>query len=57
MKKQKNKVILQNKPSSKLKTLQWKNKKTKLFYKTSLVHNSKRCNEKTKKQSYFTKQA
>ena len=45
MKKQKNKVILQNKPSSKLKTLQWKNKKQELFYKTSLVQNSKRCNE------------
>ena len=35
MKKQKNKVILQNKPSSKLKTLQWKNKKQELFYKTT----------------------
>ena len=31
MKKQKNKVILQNKPSSKLKTLQLKNKKNKSY--------------------------
>ena len=32
-KQKKNKVILQNKPSSKLKTLQWKNKKQSYFTK------------------------